>query len=334
VFAGSYYRNRHVDRARQLEVLLRAAAERDLVIFDRNNGQVTDVVGFPDEFQPYVREGLPYHEMVEAYRRFRLFLNVNSVIDSPTMCSRRVFEILASGTPVVSTPSPAIDHLLPGVVDQADDPVTAGTLINRLLDDDAYWRRRSIMGRRAVLRSHTYAHRLARVAAAAGLPTVLDANGPATAVITTTHAAIANEHLAALARIRPGWTVIVLGPAADVTADHPRRRDVPRADDMSETLRRVAETVADDWLLVLGDGDALDYDRLLDLDVARRLVDADAIGTTSVTDQFVTALPAGPVLVRRSTIARYGWPVEDGDQQQRLHELGVTFFATATAAGE
>ena len=38
------------------------------------------------------------------YRRYACFLNVNSVKSSPTMCSRRVFELLACRTPVVSTP--------------------------------------------------------------------------------------------------------------------------------------------------------------------------------------------------------------------------------------
>ena len=46
------------------------------------------------------------------YRRYACFLNVNSVKTSPTMCSRRVFELLACRTPVVSTPSRAIDELL------------------------------------------------------------------------------------------------------------------------------------------------------------------------------------------------------------------------------
>ena len=48
----------------------------------------------------------------DDYRRYACFLNVNSVKTSPTMCSRRVFELLACRTPVVSTPSRAIDELL------------------------------------------------------------------------------------------------------------------------------------------------------------------------------------------------------------------------------
>src|SRR5690625_7869692 len=46
--------------------------------------------------------------MLAAYRNYKVFLNVISVTESPSMCARRVFEILASGTPVVSGESAAI----------------------------------------------------------------------------------------------------------------------------------------------------------------------------------------------------------------------------------
>ena len=45
---------------------------------------------------------LPYDQMLAAYKMYKVFLNVNSVIDSPTMCARRVFELSACSTPVVS----------------------------------------------------------------------------------------------------------------------------------------------------------------------------------------------------------------------------------------
>ncbi|MEK8227731.1 glycosyltransferase [Oerskovia sp. M15] len=35
-------------------------------------------------------------------------------MDSPSMCARRVFEITACGTPVVTTPSRAIGEFFPG----------------------------------------------------------------------------------------------------------------------------------------------------------------------------------------------------------------------------
>ena len=68
-----------------------------------------------------MRGSLDYERMLTAYRAHKVMLNVNSVVDSPTMLARRVFEILASGTPVVSTRSAAVEHglgqrLAPGAV--------------------------------------------------------------------------------------------------------------------------------------------------------------------------------------------------------------------------
>ena len=50
--------------------------------------------------------------MLTAYKGYKVFLNVNSVVDSPSMCARRIFEINAAGTPVVTTPSAAVDGVL------------------------------------------------------------------------------------------------------------------------------------------------------------------------------------------------------------------------------
>ncbi len=51
-------------------------------------------LGFPAPYADDVLGSLSYDRTVEAYRRYAAFLNVNSVTDSPTMFSRRVFEIL------------------------------------------------------------------------------------------------------------------------------------------------------------------------------------------------------------------------------------------------
>ncbi|TMQ90917.1 glycosyltransferase, partial [Escherichia coli] len=55
------------------------------------------------KYQPVIVGSLDYEQMLTAYRQYKLFLNINTVQDSPTMFSRRVFEILSCGTPVVST---------------------------------------------------------------------------------------------------------------------------------------------------------------------------------------------------------------------------------------
>jgi spore maturation protein CgeB len=113
-FAGSWT-SKYPQRMDQLEILLRPALKHGLHIYDRNYGtEIASDYQFPDAYQHAIKGRLSYPEMIEAYRRYRVFLNVNSVTKSPTMFSRRVFELLACGTAVISTPSVGVSQLLDG----------------------------------------------------------------------------------------------------------------------------------------------------------------------------------------------------------------------------
>ena len=54
--------------------------------------------------------------MVEAYKNYDIFLNVNSVQNSKFMFARRVFELLASRTMVISGPSLGVSEFFEGIV--------------------------------------------------------------------------------------------------------------------------------------------------------------------------------------------------------------------------
>src|SRR5699024_2603664 len=88
---------------------LDASAGMDTVleIFSRFRGDA-ERSQFPGELADRVGGSLPPDRMLTAYKAYKAFLSVNSVVTSPSMCARRIFEITASGTPVVSAPSPAI----------------------------------------------------------------------------------------------------------------------------------------------------------------------------------------------------------------------------------
>ena len=161
-FAGSWYGDRHEERGEAMKWLLRAALTHGLDIFDRNYG--TGKFPFPEQYQASIRGSLPYLQLCEEYRRYRVFLNVNSVTDSPTMFSRRVFELLASGTPVVSTYACGIEEMFGNdIVWFVRDAEEADEALRTLLEDDTEWRRRSLAGIRAVFAEHTYAHRLNQI---------------------------------------------------------------------------------------------------------------------------------------------------------------------------
>lgn len=158
-FAGSWYGNRHPERGRAMQWLLQTAIKHGLDIFDRNFGSGT--FPFPEEYKAGIKGSLPYKKLCKEYSRYRVFLNVNSVTDSPTMFSRRVFELMACGTPVVSTYAKGIENLFgSSLVWMVNNETEADEAIYTLMNDDMEWRRRSLAGIREVFAKHTYAHRL------------------------------------------------------------------------------------------------------------------------------------------------------------------------------
>lgn len=158
-FAGSWYGERHAERGEAMNWLLKAANNYGLDIYDRNYDNGT--FPFPEEYRAGIKGSLPYKELCKEYSRYRIFLNVNSVTESPTMFSRRVFELMASGTPVVSTYAKGIETLFDSdAVWLVNNQEEADLAIRTLMTDDIEWRRRSLAGIREIFSKHTYAHRL------------------------------------------------------------------------------------------------------------------------------------------------------------------------------
>lgn len=172
-FAGTYYGGSFADRRQDMEHLLRPALDFGLHIYDRQYGVVgADAAQFrfPDIYQPAIKGRLDYDDMVKAYRKYKVFLNVNSVKTSPTMFSRRVFELLACGTPVISTYSKGIEELLgTDLVLLTESETQTKRHLQKLLDDQDYWCRLSVRGMRKVLEEHTYQHRFGCMLDRAGI---------------------------------------------------------------------------------------------------------------------------------------------------------------------
>ncbi|WP_418135385.1 glycosyltransferase [Oceanimonas smirnovii] len=184
-FAGSWYGNRHAERGEAMRWLLQAANRHGLDIFDRNHG--TGIFPFPEEYQAGIKGSLPYKELCDEYSRYRVFLNVNSVTESPTMFSRRVFELMACGTPVVSTYAKGIENLFESdAVWLVHSQEEADEALRILMTDDAEWRRRSLAGIREVFAKHTYAHRLNDIFDRLGIETRM-ATDPAIALVAEAH---------------------------------------------------------------------------------------------------------------------------------------------------
>ena len=197
-FAGSWYGNRHAERGEAMRWLLQAANRHGLDIFDRNHG--TGIFPFPEVYQAGIKGSLPYKELCDEYSRYRVFLNVNSVTDSPTMFSRRVFELMACGTPVVSTYAKGIENLFESdAVWLVHSQEEADEALRTLMTDDAEWRRRSLAGIREVFAKHTYAHRLNDIFDRLGIETRM-ATDPAVALVAEAHSQAELEALHTFAR--------------------------------------------------------------------------------------------------------------------------------------
>jgi spore maturation protein CgeB len=184
-FAGTYHNNKYKPRTENLYMLLRTAKNFGLDIYDRNvNASIEKRKNcqFPPEFNSNILGSLEFDQMNKAYRRYRVFLNVNSVADSKTMFARRVFELLASGTPVVSNYSKGIEYFFGDVVHMVESEEETQRVLEKLLYDEEYWRRISARGVREVMRKHTYRHRFHEVLGVLGVDIALDAP-PAVTVI-------------------------------------------------------------------------------------------------------------------------------------------------------
>lgn len=173
-FAGSYYGVGHDDRKKQMDALLPTIIKFKGAIYDRMSQLDNERYAYPRKYRKFIRPAVPFREIVDVYKQFKIFLNVNTITDSPTMMSRRVYELLACGTPVISTPSLAIDKQFKGIVQVAKNAKEANKIAKRLLENEWEWLRISHLGYREVMLKHTYEHRAVQIANTLGQNITLD----------------------------------------------------------------------------------------------------------------------------------------------------------------
>lgn len=158
-FSGTWYLKRSA-RKKDIKMLFDNALGYNLHIYDRKYETENSNYMFPDIYKPYVRGYLPYEQMVSAYKKYDVFLNVNTVKNSPTMFSRRVFELLACGTGVISNYSLGIEKMLPGIVNLCKKDEDVAEHLENLLGNKFHRDKISLIGQREVFNNHTYNIRL------------------------------------------------------------------------------------------------------------------------------------------------------------------------------
>lgn len=172
-FGGMYFSHKFPERRKQMNILLGGAKDvshkmnQGLEIFSRYLGD-DQRYQFPSPFNKSVVGSLNYRQMLTAYQAYKVFLSVSSVADSPSMCPRRVFEILSKGTAVVSGCSQAITQYFPhDELPTAPDRNSAADIIRALVQSPEFADRMVRKAQRRIWREHTYSQRAAQVIEAA-----------------------------------------------------------------------------------------------------------------------------------------------------------------------
>lgn len=170
-FGGMYFRHKYPERREQLDTLLPAASRLGLDIYSRQAGGDPNYQ-FPAPYSDHVRGSLPYRQMLTAYHAYKVILNVNSVVDSPTMCARRIFEATASGAAVVTTPTPAIEEFFPdGLLTTVSSEDDAYNKMRALVRSTEYRDRLVHRAQRQIWETATYRHRAEQVMTDLRIPT-------------------------------------------------------------------------------------------------------------------------------------------------------------------
>ena len=104
---------------------------------------------------------LPPGKIAEAYASAHVVLGV--IVEAQRqygMINNRVFEALACGCILVSDHSPQLEDLFGEFLLFANDSAGVAAAITRVIDDPDWANHRRVAGRTAILRAHTWAHRV------------------------------------------------------------------------------------------------------------------------------------------------------------------------------
>ena len=298
-FAGSWVEYKFPGRADALRLLLDPALPLGLHIFDRNltRTDLGQYYRFPDRYKHAIRGTLTYEEMLTAYRCYDVMLNVNTVTESPTMFSRRVFESLACGTPVVSSESVGMSRMLGGhvrVSRSADE--TVGHLVDLLGDEEARLRE-GHLAYRHVHESHTYRHRIDEVFRRVGLePISLDK--PAVSVLMPTmrpeNVARCLENFDKQTYQNKELVLILNNAEFDLDAVRRDAESIPNVQvlhvegrtTLGECLNRGAEASSGKYVAKMDDDDLYGERYLSDAVLAASFSDAEVVGKGSFFTYF------------------------------------------------
>jgi len=173
-FAGSWNEKKYPDRAQWLrEMLEHLRINHKVIIFDRYKTNKIDHQGlvFPSEFADISEKAVDYSDLCSTvYKSYKAFVNVSSVTNSSTMIPRRIYELSATGTPIISNYSKALsDQRLSHVLSWEKHDIDASQRISTILSDELARLSLSTQGVRFAFSGNTYKDRFASILQKAGI---------------------------------------------------------------------------------------------------------------------------------------------------------------------
>lgn len=320
-----------------LTELLDAAQPFGLVLYESDGEH-----GFPARFLPLVEGRVPYEETAAIYKRHPVFLNAGPTVSSPTAIPRQVFEMLACGTPVLSSPSGAVEEILGELVPVAHGFDETTDLLERLLSDDEYRASLAARGQRHVLAAHTYRDRLAELAATVGFD-VTPGTGEETAVLLLAgegeQLGEAVDSLLEQSLTPDELLVGAIGGTGERDLDRlakrfpgARIRTVSQSRHMqsSARLRELAQLAAAAWVAPMAPTLRYGPHHLRDLLACTRFAEAQVVGFAPARGEgahrYTDAVPPHAALAARELVASRGWPHDEAAMRQWFVS-GVRIYA-------
>jgi ubiquinone/menaquinone biosynthesis C-methylase UbiE/spore maturation protein CgeB len=342
VFAGTYFPHKHPGRRRQMETILAPAREFGLHIYSRIVQTEDARFQWPEEYRPHVVGSLPYERMLAVYKAYKLFLNVNSVTESPTMCARRVFELSACSTPVLSGYSRAIGEVFGDLVPISRSPDETRAKIAELLGAAEGRERRAHEAMREVLAKHTYGRRVDDVLRAAGM--AAGEQQPSVSVLLTLDNTGQVEHaIKQLCRQqwRPLQAVVAVpdgGAAAESIERGLEAGGVPNATVLADSwpsrpaaLNAALDAAGGDLVAILSPESTYEEHFLTDLAHAFSYTDAAVAGKGTDEHTYTDRLHTGSLLVEGDLLRRLRFDAGSGDPEadllRRCVDSGARLYA-------
>jgi len=171
-FIGSYSKHIHPERKKWQDMIFEASCEAGvgLEVWDRNSSRKSSDYRYPQSPCMKIHKSIDYIHTEKVYKKYSISLNVNTIVDSPTMFSRRLIEILACGGIVVTNNALSVEKYFKDYCYVVSSKQEALEVLSKLKDGaNEIDLKRAEAGAAYVAKEHTWKHRLEQICKVVGL---------------------------------------------------------------------------------------------------------------------------------------------------------------------